>query len=246
MRIRTLTTLLAWLCLVAPAYAKRIPLQVVVADPYIELRTGPGRGYPVFHVADRGATIEVRKRRTNWFQVRTQRGVKGWVHAAQLVRTMAATGEPVELDDPGWEEFSGRRWQLAVQLGDFDGANAIALTGGYRFTENFTAELSATHISGEFSDGWLASVRLVHMPFPEWRITPFLMLGTGLVHISPKATLVSSEDRTDQIAQAGAGIRAWLTRRFMLRAEYSGYVAFTSRDENEEVEEWKAGFEFFF
>lgn len=246
MRTRTLTTLLATLCFTAPAYGKRTALEVVVADPYIEMHTGPGRGYPIFHVADRGAEIQVIKRRTDWFQVQTDRGVKGWVHMEQLARTLAETGEPVEIADPGWDDFSQRRWDLAVQLGDFDGANAISLTGGYRLTANLAAELSATHISGDFSDGWMANARLVHMPFPEWRIAPFLMLGTGVVHISPKATLVSTEDRTDQVAQAGAGVRAYLTRRFLFRAEYSGYVAFTSRDENEEVEEWKAGFAFFF
>jgi hypothetical protein len=32
----------------------------------------------------------------------------------------------------------------------------------------------------------------------------------------------------------------------LLRAEYKSYVVFTSRDENEEVEEWKVGFAFFF
>ena len=30
--------------------------QVVVSDPYLELHTGPGRGYPVFYVIDRGLT----------------------------------------------------------------------------------------------------------------------------------------------------------------------------------------------
>ena len=88
-------TLLAALVLMAPAYAKRDGLQVVVADPYIEMRTGPGRGYPIFHVADRGAEIAVLKRRTDWFEVRTDRGVKGWVQQEQLARTMETTGEPV-------------------------------------------------------------------------------------------------------------------------------------------------------
>jgi hypothetical protein len=72
------------------------------------------------------------------------------------------------------------------------------------------------------------------------------MLGTGALQISPRASLVSTEDRTDQFGQAGVGVRAWMTERFMFRAEYSGYVTFTSRDENEKVEEWKAGFAFFF
>ena len=46
MRTRTLMFLMALLCLAPAAYAKRAPVQLTVADPYIELHTGPGRGYP--------------------------------------------------------------------------------------------------------------------------------------------------------------------------------------------------------
>jgi hypothetical protein len=51
--------------------------ELVVSDPFLELRTGPGRGYPVFHVVARSATIEVMRRRTDWFQVRAPRGEEG-------------------------------------------------------------------------------------------------------------------------------------------------------------------------
>jgi hypothetical protein len=72
------------------------------------------------------------------------------------------------------------------------------------------------------------------------------MLGTGVIQISPKATLVNSTDRTDVVGQAGVGVRAYVTRRFIVRAEYSGYVVFNKQDANQKVEEWKAGFAFFF
>jgi uncharacterized protein YgiM (DUF1202 family) len=246
MQTRKLIVLLATLVLMAPAYAKDALLQVEVADPYIELHTGPGRGFPIFHVADRGARIEVVKQRTDWYQVRTERGVEGWVKEAQLARTLDATGKPVSIAAAGWEEFTSRRWETTLSFGDFDGASSISLTGGYRFTPNLSVELTGMDISGDYSDGWLAGIRLLHTPFPEWRLSPYVLLGTGVLHISPHASLVSTEDRTDQVAQAGAGVRAWIARRFMFRAEYSGYVTFTSRDENEEVEEWKAGIAFFF
>jgi hypothetical protein len=71
-------------------------------------------------------------------------------------------------------------------------------------------------------------------------------LGTGVLRTEPKATLVQTEDRTDQVGHVGIGLRAHLTRRLLLRGEYSSYLAFTSRDDNEEVDEWKAGFAFFF
>ena len=57
---------------------------------------------------------------------------------------------------------------------------------------------------------------------------------------------MATVDRTDSVAHAGAGVRAYLTRRFVFRAEYKAYVVFTSRNDNEEIREWKAGFSFFF
>ncbi len=246
MRTRLVIALAATLVLVAPAYAKREALQVVVAEPFIEMRTGPGRGYPIFHVADRGATIEVTRRRTDWFAVRTDRGVEGWVHGDQLALTLGTDGGQVALADPGWDDYTERRWEAAATFGDFDGGSSISLTAGYRLAANLSVELMASQLSGDYSDGWLAAARLVHSPFPEWRIGPYFLLGTGVIEVSPRSSLVTTEDRTDQFGQAGAGVRAWLTERFMFRVEYSGIVVFTSRDENEEVDEWKAGFAFFF
>ncbi len=67
-----------------------------------------------------------------------------------------------------------------------------------------------------------------------------------MIHIEPKGTLVGTEVRTDQVAYAGVGVRAYLARRFIVRGEYKEYVVFTDRDENEEDTEWKIGFAFFF
>jgi hypothetical protein len=63
---------------------------------------------------------------------------------------------------------------------------------------------------------------------------------------SPRATLVSTEDRTDNTASVGAGIRIHLTRRLMLRLQYKNYVILTDRDDDEEVNEWKIGISAFF
>jgi hypothetical protein len=84
------------------------------------------------------------------------------------------------------------------------------------------------------------------MLFPEWRVTPYFTLGTGSIHTVPKATLVATTDRTDPVAHVGFGVRTYLSRRFSFRAEYKTYVVFTSRNDNEEIREWKAGLSFFF
>ena len=99
---------------------------------------------------------------------------------------------------------------------------------------------------GPFSNSQLVNVNIVHMLVPEWRASPFFTLGTGVIHNEPKWTIVATTDRTDNLAHVGVGVRTYITRRLLFRAEYKTYVVFTSRDDNQEISEWKAGFSFFF
>lgn len=228
------------------AWAEDEHFTVAVADPYVELRTGPGRGYPRFHAVERGETIEVIKRRTDWFLVRDSRGTEGWVHREQMELTLRPDGANVELAEAGRQDYLESRWEVGVLSGDYGGANIISLYTAYSVNPNVSVEVWGSQILGNFSNGWSANVNVVHETWPEWRISPFFTLGAGYVHTEPKSTIVQGEDRSDQTAHAGGGLRLYVTRRFILRAEYKSYVVFTSRDDNEEVEEWKAGFAFFF
>jgi len=229
------------------AHGAKQLIEVRVADPYLELHTGPGEGYPVFHVVERDETVTILKRKTTWYKVRTQQDREGWVPREQLERTILAELEtPVEFRDNSGEDYPGRRWELGILNGDFGGADILTVYGAYNFTENFSAELALSQATGNFSDSFLADVNLTYMFIPEWRITPFFKLGTGIIRTEPKSTLIATEDRTDQTAHVGGGVSAYITRRFVFRAEYNSYVVFTSRDENEEVDEWKLGFAFFF
>ena len=246
MRQIVLIAALVFVALVTPAYGKTSHYEAVVAEPFLELHTGPGRGFPVFYVVDRGEQIEVVKRRTDWFQVRTKKDIKGWVSLAQMVATLDTAGQRTALDEPTADDYVGRRWEVGLQLGDLDGANVISVYGGYHFTRNLSTELHLAGVSGDFSSGWLTTADIVLQPFPEWRVSPYATLGTGVIHISPQATLVQTPDRTDQVAHVGVGLRMYVTRRFMFRGEYNSYLTFTSRDNNQGLDEWKAGFAFFF
>ncbi len=220
--------------------------EVAVADPYLELHTGPGRGYPVFWVVDRGMHVTVLMRRTDWFKVRTDRGVEGWVARANMLATLEISGEKVDLQEPARDDYRTRRWEGAIYLGDFGGADEISISAGYALSDNLSAELTASHAIGRFSDSLMGGLGLAHVFAPEWRISPLVTIGTGMIHTSPHATLVRTQDRTDQFAFVGIGARAYLTRRFSTRLEYRSNVVFTSRNDNEEISEWKLGFAFFF
>ena len=109
---------LVLLCASAATYGKDRLYKVVIADPYIEMHTGPGRGYPIFHVADRGETVEIHKRHTDWFRVSTERGQTGWVRADQMARTLNTDGTPTEIENPTRDDFFERRWEAGTQIGN--------------------------------------------------------------------------------------------------------------------------------
>ncbi len=217
-----------------------------VAEPYIELHTGPGVGYPVFHVTERGGKLQVLKRRTDWFKVRSPDGREGWVTRAALERTLDADGQPLQLHEVALGDFSQRRWEMGLLGGVFNDAPAITLYAGYTFTPSLSIELEGEQVLGDYFSSYLANVSLLSQPFPRWRVSPFFDLGGGYLATRPRTTLVPPKDTNDFTAHVGLGLRGWLSRRFILRAEIRHYVAFASDDDNKEYLEWKAGFAFFF
>jgi Bacterial SH3 domain len=230
----------------APALAAREYLQLFVTEPYLELHTAPGRGYPVTQVVARGDSVEVLMRRTEWFKLRTSRGVEGWAAQRDLIRTTLADGSPFTFDLGDRSGFLNHRWEMGVLGGDYGGATFISGYMARSLNEHLKLELSLGQFLGNASNGYTADLGLSHVFFPEWRLSPFVTLGTGLVNIEPKATLVQPLDRNDQTAYVGGGLRFYWTRRFFFRAEYKSHLVFTSRNENEEIDEWKLGLAFFF
>jgi hypothetical protein len=220
--------------------------QLFIVEPYLELREGPGRGYAITQVTPRGESIDVLYRRTEWFRVRTSRGVEGWAYEADMLKARWADGSPFTVDRGDRSGFTSHRWEIGVQAGDFGGATLISGYVSRAFNEQLALELTASQFLGNASNGWLLDLGLAHVFKPEWRLSPLVTLGTGMIHIEPKGTLVQPEDRTNQTAYAGVGLRYYWTRRFFVRGEYRSNMVFTDRNENEEIDEWKLGFAFFF
>ncbi len=239
--------LLLFALLTAPAASNaRQYLQVFVKQPYLELHSGPGRGYPVFHVVARDESVDVLFRRTDWFKVRTERGVQGWATQWDMRQTVLADGSPFTFNVGDRSGFTAHRWELGVFAGQYGGATLVSAYGSFSLNSQLAAELSVGQFLGKFSNGVVGDVGLMHLLVPEWRVSPFLMLGTGVIHLEPKATLVLPAQRTEQTAYVGGGVRYYLARRFFLRAEYKSHVVFTKRNQNDKVDEWKLGFAFFY
>ncbi|MCC1496676.1 outer membrane beta-barrel protein [Alcanivorax sp. 1008] len=230
----------------APALVMAEEWRVQVADPYIDIHTGPGRGYPVFNVAEQGAWVTLIKRRTQWIKVRTPRGQTGWVHRQQLARTLDETGNYVALEERSLEDFFRPHGELGVMVGELDNTTSLTVHGGYAFTENLQLDLMWTEAAGSFANTRLINLGLQHHLYPRWRISPYVLIGAGSVRVEPRTVLVKSDIRSERGAHAGLGLRIYLTREFLLRTEYRNYVVLTTDNNNDEFEEWRTGFSVLF
>jgi hypothetical protein len=246
-RLLSARRLLLLLLLAAPGLCgAREYLQVFVVAPYLELHTGPGRGYPVFDVVDRDGSVDVLAHYTEWFKVRTERDVVGWVSERDMAHTVLADGSAFTFERGDRAGFTSHRFEMGMFAGEYGGATLISAYSSFSFNSQLALELSVGQFLGNASNGVVGDIGLTHVFLPEWRWSPFVMLGTGIVHTEPKATLVQPLNRTEQTAYVGGGVRYYLTRRFFLRAEYKNHIVFTKLNSNEEVDEWKLGFAFFY
>jgi hypothetical protein len=178
---------------------------VQVADPYLELHTGPGRGYPVTYVVERGKQVDILMRSTDWFKLRTDDGRTGWASRFQMESTLTEAGVPLKFRDTLLDDYRKRRFELGFAGGTLEGDALMLVRAGYRVTENLMGEITYGESSGDYSTTRGYYVAVVSQPFPEWRISPFFSLGIGKFHNIPSATLVGASETKSNMANAASG-----------------------------------------
>ena len=219
---------------------------VQVEDPYVELHTGPGRGYPVFHVVHRGAALIILHRKTQWYKVKTEQGKEGWVVREQMEQTLTTDGTETRFVDVLNDNYQKRRFELGLATGLFQDDPIVEVHGGYRFNDAFLLELMYGSISGTFSSSTIYHLGLVSQPFPDWSWQPNFSIGFGQLDNVPQASLVGGQKTQNTLFSAGLGIRKYISRSFLFRVDFRDYLLLVEDDRNEEYHSLTAGFSVFF
>jgi hypothetical protein len=231
----------------APVHADEAAAErLQVADPYLELHTGPGRGYPVFFVAGRDEWVELLLRHTDWFKVRTAGGQEGWVHRLQLERTLTAAGGAKTFRDVMVDDYLARRVEVGAGWGRFKSEPMLKAWTAYRLSETLSVEATAGQVQGTFSGSTFWHVSLNVEPWSDHRLSPFFGIGVGGFSNIPNASLVGATTSNAKLANAAIGIRYYVSDRFIVRADYSLYTAFIADTSSSEYRAITGGLSFFF
>jgi len=217
-----------------------------ITDPYIELRTGPGRGFPIFHVAARDEWIEILLRHTDWFKVRTANGREGWVNRTQLETTLTEAGTTKAFRDVLLDDYLRRRLELGAAWGQFKSEPMLKIWSAYRFADALSIEGTIGQVQGVFSGTEFWHFNLNVEPWSDRRLSPFFGIGLGRFKNIPNASLVSATVTNANLANAAIGLRFHVAERFVARLDYGFYTAYVSDADSADYRAWTAGIAFFF
>ena len=219
-------------------------LVLVVTDPYLEMRSGPGRGFPIVYVIGRDELVTVLYSRTDWFKVRSARGFEGWVRRAELARTLLTSGEAAPI--PPYPEFASHRWELGAGYGVYNRENLVTAYADFGLTSSLDIEAVVQQAFGTIDNRYVATIGLRHTFIPEWKwFSPTAGIGAGFQYIQDKVPPAPLQ-KTNDMAYVSLGARGFITRRFLWRADWRHYVVFNNLNVYEDLEEWKLGLAVFF
>ena len=238
---------IAALCAAMPVHAAEPPEErVQVTDPFIELRTGPGRGYPIYFVAQREEWISIELRHTDWFKVRTAGGKVGWVSREQLETTITEAGGKKSFRDLVLDDYLKRRLELGAAWGRFKSEPMLKMWTSYKMSDTLSVEATVGQVQGIFSGTNFWHVNVLSEPWSDQRFSPYFGIGVGKFRNIPNTSLVNATATNSNLANATIGARYYVTERFVMRADYTLYTAYLSDSRTGEFRAWTAGLSFFF
>lgn len=222
-------------------------VKLIVIDTYLEMHSGPGRGYPITHTMEQDEPIHVIRRRGNWYQVANRHGKEGWIQQEKLARTIAPSGLPAALPDTQHGDYLAQQGRIGFTLGQQGGAETATLVAGFRLLSFVGAEVELGQMFGSRIDGYSYGANLLFEPIKSWSFTPFISTGFGKQSWKQKEKLNvgNSNEFNSAYTFVGGGINYYIGYNFVVRGEYR-QVSLSGDNDSLRNSAWRIGFSSFF
>jgi len=215
-------------------------VQVTITADFVELHGGPGRGFPVFHVAEKNAELAILAEKLDWVKVRTSKGTEGWVATSELASARLSGSERrYSFGQLEAADDVQRRIEVGVFTGKFAGDSMFGVLGAYRFTRYVAVELAWESAVGVYSTSTYSRVGLRANLRPNAAWSPYVLGGGGMFGNTPRSTLVANDPLTGTTLQAGAGLSYAAAKGLDVRAAVLSH--WLSGKEARQFTEWQLG-----
>jgi len=221
-------------------------VQLSIIDSYLELHTGPGRGYPIFHVMEEGETVYVHRRRTNWFYVSDRRLRQGWVKQEDLARTLAPTGLPAALPETKHGDFLAQQGRVGFSLGKQGSLDNASVMAGFRLLSFAGVEAEFSQLFGSTTQATSYGLSIIVEPIKDWSFTPFISKGFGKQEWENKTKQSIGENGDEfDYEYTGLGINYYIGYSFVVRGEFRS-MHLSGKESSQNQHAWRLGFSSFF
>lgn len=203
--------------------------RVVVAET--DLRAGPGVSHRVIYHAHRGETFLIQTRETSgfWLQVAMADGRTAYVLGDTVEAVAVSEDAPDAPSKPGFfapPALQSAKGGFALMGGVYDRDGYVELKPAYVLAPAIAFEpfigLSLKSDSRRMVYGLSGTLNLA----PDWAIAPFVTIGAGGMHETPKDETGVRLTRNWFQARAGGGLLISLRWRVLFRLEASNMVLY--------------------
>jgi uncharacterized protein YgiM (DUF1202 family) len=204
--------------------------RVIVAET--DLRAGPGVSHRVIYHAHRGETFLIQTRETSgfWLQVAMPDGRTAYVLGDTVEAVAVSEDAPDAPAKPGFfapPTLQQARGGFALMGGTYDRDGYVELKPAYVLAPAIAFEpfigLALKSDSRRMVYGLAGTLNLA----PDWAIAPFVTMGAGGMHETPKDETGVRHTRNWFQARAGGGLLISLRFRVLFRLEATNMVLYT-------------------
>ncbi len=200
-----------------------------VTSAFLNIRSGPGRNYPIIYVAEREEYVDFTAIRTEWYQFRTADGHFGWAYMDDLPDTLEFEYENQGFADEAKAIVSkGSPLDMGFSAGIMADDPSINIFIKVRNSHFVSTEFElGTSRSTEIQNDFMSLNILAH-PFSEFTYRPHFLVGIGRMASDYQFDANPPQSETNFYTKAGLGLIKDMGPRMRLRADFAQYAVETN------------------